>query len=168
MAESLTYTYTSQNEIERILSNSGVQLRIRDLNGTNSSDYWAELIAEATDVVNQWVDGFYDYDDLADNQWVRRHATWIALTLLCRRRANPVPDSILERYEEVLEDLRNVKMGVIQIPRLPTRSDMTPAMSNLRVDDRYYSRKLRVNPSISAGGTSGDQDLDWWWSYDWF
>ena len=45
---------------------------------------------------------------------------------------------------------------------------MTPAMSNIRVDDRYYTRKIRVNPNISTGGTTGEQDLDWWYSHDWF
>jgi hypothetical protein len=166
--EALAYTYTSQDEIENQLSEIGVQLRLRDLTGIDSANYITRLVGEATDVVNQYVMGFYDEDVLANSLWVRAHATWIACVLICRRRGQPVPKSLIEQYNEVIEDLKAVRRGEIQIPRLPTSSNMLPAMSNLRVDDRFYSRKIRVNPSISAGGSSGDQDVDWWWSYDLF
>lgn len=166
--ETLTYVYTSQDEIERQLSEIGAQLRLRDLTGSDSADYVVEMTAEATDIVNQYVLGIYDEEDLANSRWVRSRATWIGCRLVCLRRAQPVPKALIERYQEVLEDLKMVRRGEIQIPRLGTSSNMLPAMSNLRVDDRYYSRKIRVNPSISAGGSGGDQDVDWWWSYDLF
>lgn len=166
--ETLAYVYTSQDEIERLISETGVQSRTRDLAGSDNPNYWIELIAEATDTINQWVGDYYDEADMADSRWVRARASWIALTLLCRRRGNPVPASILDRYEEIMEDLRLVRYGLVQIPRLPTRAGLLPTMSNIRIDDRFYSRKIRVNPSISVGPGGGQQDLDWWWSYDWF
>lgn len=166
--ETLAYTYTSQSEIERLISTAGVNLRISDLTGADKTSYWTELIADATDIINQYVEWFYDAADLADNRWVRSRATWIALTQLCRRRANPVPKAVLDRYQEILDELRSIKSGEMQIPRLATSVDLLPAMSNLRVDDRFLSRKIRVNPTISVGATSGQQDLDWLWTYDWF
>jgi hypothetical protein len=165
--ETLTYTYTSEDEIKRLASVSGVNLRTSDLVGSNTTDYWTELVADATDIVNQYVLGLYEEIDLADNRWVRTRASWIGLTQLCRRRGNPVPDSVLQRYEEIIEELLQVRDGFMQIPRLPTRADIVPVMSNLRVDDRYLSRKLRVNPNISTGQISGQQDIDYFWTYDW-
>lgn len=166
--ETLTYTYTSQAEVQRLISTEGVQLRITDLTGTNATDYWTELIAEATDIVNQYCLGYYEAEEMADNRWVRSRATWIALALLCKRRANPVPGSILDRYEEIIADLNGVLIGKFMIPRLGTRSDMLPSLSNLRVDDRYRTRKLRVNPNISTGVIGSNQDLSFDWTWDWF
>ena len=166
--ETLAYRYTSQDEVERLFSTIGVSLRVADLGGTNRTTYWTEVTEEATDIVNQYVLLYYDADDLANSRWVRYHATWIALVLLCRRRGNQVPQGIMDRYNEIIADLEMVRDGKMQIPRVPTTFNNLPSMSNMRVDDRFYTRKLRVNPNISVGGTDGTQDLDWWWSYDWY
>ncbi len=168
--ETLTYTYTSQAEISRIISSAGTNLRISDLTtvGDNKAEYWVELIAEATDIVNEYVLWFYDAEDLAQNRWVRSRATWIGLVLLCRRRGNEVPKSILQRYMEIMDELRLVLLGRMHIPRLNTSVEMTPSMSNMHVDMTYRSRKLRVIPSISVGNVSGQQDLAYAYSYDWF
>lgn len=165
--ETLTYTYTSRVEVERLISVAGVGMRVSDLTGDNLSTYWEELIADATDTVNQYVLGWYEAEDLANNRWVRTRASWIALMQLCRRRANPVPDAVSTRYEEVIDELDRVLRGSIQVPRLGTRSDMLPSLSNVRVDDRFMSRKIRVNPNISTGSTTSDQALDFWYTYDW-
>jgi hypothetical protein len=165
--ETLSYVYTSENEITRLISQTGVALRVSDLTGTEKTTYWVEVTEEASDFINQYCTN-YDPADMADSRWVRSRATWIALVLLCRRRANPVPDSIIQRYEEILEELRLILAGVLQIPRLDPVSDTLPTMSNQRVDDRFRHRKLRTNPTISVGRTTPDQDLDWLWTYDWF
>lgn len=166
--ETLQYVYTSQDEIERLFSVVGVSLRVTDLGGQNRNTYWTEVCSEATDIINQYCNVFYDADDLANSRWVRSRATWIALVLLCRRKGNSPPAGIMNRYNEIMEELNKVLLGIFQIPRVPTTSNMLPSMSNLRVDDRFYTRKLRVNPNISTGGTDGSQDMDWWWSYDWY
>lgn len=166
--ETLTSVYTSQDEIERLVSSEGVNLRISDLTGQNKIDYFTELIAEATDIINQYALIYYLAEDMADNRWVRARATWIALALLCRRRANPPPATVMDRYEEILADLNAVLIGKIQIPRLGTRTENLPALSNLRVDDRFRTRKLRVNPNISSGSISSQQDLSYEYTYDWF
>ena len=166
--ETLTYTYTSDDEIARLASQEGVNLRISDLTATNLSSYWEELIADATDIINQYCLGKYEDEDLADNRWVRIRASWIGLVQLCRRKMNPVPDAILQRYEEIIAELKAVLAGQLLIPRLATRSEMNPSMSNLRVDDSYRSRKLRVNPNISVGAAGSNQDVDYWFLFDWF
>lgn len=160
--------YTTKEEISRLISQAGLNLRVSDLNGADLEAYWTELIEEATETVNQYCSWTYDRNDLAGSRWVRSRTTWIAVVLLCRRRGNPVPDSFLQRYDEILEELELVRLGLLLIPGLPLTSDLLPAMSNLRTDYRFYSRKIRVNPSISVGRTSGRQDLDWVWTYDWF
>jgi hypothetical protein len=166
--ETLTYTYTSQDEISRLISIAGTNLRISDLTSTMKTEYWVELIAEATDVINQYCIWKYDAADMADNRWVRSRATWIALVLLCRRRGNDVPKSVLARYNEIMEELQKVHDYLLEIPRLNTSSENTPSMSNIHVDPRYTSRKIRVNPNISVGSLSAQQDLSYQYAYDWF
>lgn len=165
--ETLSYVYTSEDEITRLISSTGVSLRVSDLTGAEKTTYWVEVTEEATDIINQYCTN-YEASDLADSRWVRSRATWIGLVLLCRRRANPVPGSVMERYNEIMDELRLILAGILQIPRLAVMYESTPSLSNQRVDDRWRSSKLRTNPNISVGAISGDQNLDMIWTYDWF
>ena len=157
--ETLTYTYTSQAEIERLLSTAGALARVDDdLDGSAESGVWEDVVDEATDEINFHCEHLYEPSDMANNLWVRRRATLIGAYLLSQRRG----DSGLyhERYQKLIEVLELVRDGKRQIPRLPTKDDYTPAMSNLRVDHRFGSRKIRVQRTTSTGGTSGRQNLD--------
>lgn len=165
MPEALQYTYTSQAEIEFAWSSIGVTLRIDDLSGTQLRDFWLDLIAEATDIVNQYCLHYYSESDLNNSRWVRSRCKWIGAYLLSQRRGNPAV--FRERYEEVISDLEKVYNGSISIPRLPTSSDMTPALSNLVVDPTFLHKQLRVHPNISTGGTSARQDLSYRFPFDW-
>ena len=73
----------------------------------------------------------------------------------------------IEKYDETIKLLEEVYKFNRIIPRIPTREDLTPAMSNMHVDDRFRVHKLRVHPTISTGGTYGKQDLSPRFPFEW-
>jgi hypothetical protein len=156
MAEAVPLLYTSQTEIERIWSANAVTLRTDEIGST--TDYWDEVNEEATDIVNLYASIWYEESDMYSNRFVRRLATWIGCYLVSLRRGDP--GQYYAQYERVIDILEKIQKGILQIPRLGTRADITPALSNMRVDDRFSINKVRVQPSVSTGGTSSRQDLD--------
>jgi hypothetical protein len=163
--EVLPYIYTDQDAIERLYSENGVSLSLDDLTGAEQTTFWTEITSEATDVVNQYAELYYAPIDINDSSWVQRRATWIAAYFLSQRRGNPAIFG--DRYDEIIEELKAVYRGELLIPRMPTREDMTPAMSNLIVDDRFRVHKLRVHPTISTGGVSSRQDMSPRFPWEW-
>lgn len=162
MVETITYTYTTADEIKRIFSTAAVELRVDDDEdgyvNTTEDDVYTDIVYDATDVINLYLEQWYDPSDMAENSWIRRQATWIGCYLLSQRRGNP--SQYNKRYEEVIAQLEKIQEGKLQVPRLPHRADFTPALSNYRIDDRNQVQKIRVQPNISTGGTSARQHTD--------
>jgi hypothetical protein len=163
--ETLSQVYTTQAEIERIYSNLASSLQIDDVDIDEVSDFWTELTEDATDIINQYAESYYDPTDMVNSRWVRTRASWVGCYLLSQRRGNP--SLFADRFEIIIDELQRVYRGDLIIPRLPTREDMTPAMSNVVIDDRFRVHKIRVHPTISTGGTSGKQDLSPRFPFEW-
>ncbi len=159
MVESLAYLYTSQTEIERLMSIKSAELYVDDIGLGIADDplIWTDVIEAATDTVNIYAQKYYTESVLANSAWVHRVATWIGAHYLTQRRGNPGAYETL--YDEAIELLERIKSGDLQIPRAELRDVMVPAMSNLRVDDRFVVNKLRVQPSISVGPRTDNQDI---------
>jgi hypothetical protein len=165
-----TVYYTSIAEMESLLSFLGVQLRLDD----NDDDliispetvYLSDAMAEATDVVNQYIGLIYDEEELAYSRWVRRRASWIACHILSRRRGNP--KQFADEYMRCIADFELVRRREIWVPRRKPKHDFAPAMSNLRVDYRrrnyYQGSPIRVDPisSTGQGGPSPFKDWTYW------
>lgn len=159
MPETLAYTYTSQAEIERIMSpNMALDFLDHDQDGADDDDTWQDVINEATDTINMYAEVWYEAADLSNNVLVRRWASWIGAYLMSMNRGDPA--MFIRRYDEVIARLEKILLGTLQIPRVPLRADMTPSMSNFAVDDRFRVNKVRVTPTNSVGGVSPTQDLD--------
>lgn len=165
MVETLTYTYTSEDEILRIYGDTGMQGIIQDLSQNNREEWWTELIADASDIINEYCEVFYEPSAMETSTWVRRRAAWIGAYLLSQRRGNPA--IFQTRFEMILDELAQVRAGVMLIPRLETRSDFTPAMSNMVVQDYFYQSKIRVHTFISTGGNNTRQDPSYYWPFEW-
>lgn len=163
--EVLTHYYTTQAEVERAYSSTGVTLALDDLSGSKLRDFWVDIRSETTDFFNQYCEMYYDPEDLVDSVWVRSRAKWVGAYYVSMRRGNPA--IFRERFEQIERDLLKIYNGSLMIPRLPTREDMTPAMSNLTVDPVFRHKQLRVYPDISTGGTSSRQDIAFRYPQDW-
>ena len=157
--ETLTYTYTTQAEIERLYGKKGVAQLLVDLTGTDIASMWEEIIADSTTLIDSYAAQVYDPSDLSTSRWVRTRATRIGAFRLSQRKGNN--DLFAQRYEEIIEELQKVKELLLMIPNIPMSADMSPAMSNVQVDPRFQIKKIRVQPEISTGGSSNRQDLAW-------
>lgn len=159
MTETLAYEYTSEAEIKRLYGKSGVQLILKDISGSDVGEIWDEVIADATQTIDQYAAQIYNQQDLATSRWVRIRATWIGAFRLSQRTGSN--DLFAQRYEEILEELEKVLELKLMIPNIPLSADMSPMMSNVTIDPRSNSKKIRVQQEISTGGTSDRQDLAW-------
>lgn len=163
--ETLPYTYTSQAEIEAKISASAGLLQVDHnqslaIDASDESTVWSDVVSEATDIVNMYCLELYNDYDLASSLWVHRQATWIGCHLLCLERGNPSPGTFQSQFDRSIAYLDKIHNMTFRIPRLPTRTDNTPSLSNLAVDNWWFINKIRVQPSISTGGQSSKQDLD--------
>ena len=135
MVESLSYTYTSSDEISRRLSPDSKAYYSDD--GVSSSASSPSLntqdaIEEATDTINVYCLAYYSEINLSNNLWVRRTATWLACYFLTSRRAEPSPYQA--QYERAIGLLEKIRDHEMQIPRCPLRADFSPCVSNYVIE----------------------------------
>lgn len=157
--------YVTLDEVQLRFSEAGITLRLDDLPPEKLDDAFEQVAGDVEDVIDQYCQHFYLDDDLKNSPWVRRRASWLFCYFLSMRRGNAA--IFQNRYNEIIDELERVAAGRLLIPGLPYRADMTPALSNLVVDERFYISKIRVQPSISTGGTSGRQALSPVIPYEW-
>lgn len=148
--------YCSDNDVEALLSEEGVNLRLDDnqdgaVNAAELLRLTRQACNYATSKVNDFCAGRYDPADLETSWTVNEWATVIAARWLCSRRGNPVPGSLKERLAEVMDELKQVKSGQYSLQDLAERTSSAPIWSNTRVDVRYRTRRIRVERPISEG-----------------
>lgn len=147
MVESLNYTYTTQVEIQRLMTSAGYTEYTTD--DQVPADVLADAINQATDEVNTYLHRWYAESDLADNRRVRTLATYLAAYHLTQRRGEEA--RYANEVEEARKYLQEVHDGLKQLPRCPQRADLAPCHSNYVIDDRFAKQKVRVQSETSTG-----------------
>lgn len=103
---------------------------------------------------------------------VNRWATALAAKWLAKRMFRSCPEGLVGDAKEALEELRQVRRGMLSVADIPTRNIGVPFMDNMTVDPRYNIIKARFQPQISdATPTLFPQYPDWdsvysisgWW-----
>ena len=150
--------YTSKEEIETLFSIAGVVNRTDDIPREKADQFWASLCETASREIDLYLERFYWPADLATHRLVRYWTTLVACHLLSERRGNPA--QFATRYERILDMLQQIYLGIRQVPGLPLKAELAPAMSNLRIDDRFAVHKIRVVPQISVGRSYPGQQID--------
>lgn len=113
----------------------------------------------------------YNDADLATSWSVNRWATILGGRWLAKRRAQAAPAGIESDYEEAVAELKQVRVGMLSVEDIATRSAGQPFFSNVRRDITYDVAAIRVEPNISEGTpTQYAQYVDWlsvfwgeWW-----
>lgn len=145
-----TTAYCTSDDIANRLSSTGVTLRTDD----TPPDTLGDVITDASTQVDEHCRLLYTPANLAVSDWVNQRATDIAAVLLCERRGNPVPGSLMRKYERALERLEQVRLGTLQIPDVPARLVAAPVMSNVR-EQLNPQPHTRVRKSTSTGQAAG-------------
>lgn len=167
----LTNYYCDPGDIQRRLSVDNTILRIED-SGPGSviaeAGAFEDAIWDATETINLYCFQHYDYGALKNSVWVNRRATDIAVYLLSCRRGNSPSSSMERRYQESLQWLEKVHDGLYELPGVPVRFSSAPAWSNVRIDQRYPTYRIRVERTISVreSPVGYAQSIDWQSEYD--
>jgi hypothetical protein len=89
------------------------------------------------------------YANATERGSVNRWATVLAAKWLCSRRGMSPPGSIAADAKEALEELKQVRTGMLNIEDIGTRSAGFPFITNQTTDISYTWAKARVEPVIS-------------------
>ena len=147
---------TSRDRIVRLYGSLGLNNILDDVVGATEDAVIDQFIVDAEQTIAVRIGRFFTNTSLAQSEWIRSRATWIASYLISKRRGNEHYFESL--YMQALNELDAMATGEIPpIADIPMRSDLTPSMSNLVVDDRFYSAKLRVKPFVSVGSANPER-----------
>lgn len=146
--------FTSREEVSRLYSTIGVDLRLDDMDISAGSNHMNEVVLAATETVSSFTMRYYNNSAIYTSPWIRRRATIIAAYYLSMRRANGT--QFTQEYQRVMEDLE--KFLTDKPPMIPgndgfpapVRTSNIPTVSAYKVDDRNRVRKLRVVKDYST------------------
>lgn len=149
---------TTESKVRIRLSTLGVNLRI-DHDPQPASGIMADVIGRASSEAAGYLSRYPlvardGLPGLGDSGWVSDMVADIAIYHLCRYRANPFPASVKEIYENVIDMLRLVQAGKMNVPDLSNAAG-APAIVNYGVRDDVYPHKRRLpsrsNPVAPTG-----------------
>lgn len=145
VVDSTSFTLTGSQSIGSAFTGVGAWLAT----GSDNS-LVASAVGVGTAKVNRYCQPLYETSDLAQSWSVWNWATIFAAHWVCCRRANPIPNSLMNNYLEALDECKAVKTMEFPIEDIGYRNDIMPLWAALRIDQRYSVKKLRVENSLSS------------------
>lgn len=145
--------YCTQTDIEDVLTELGVTVNT-DAGypfDTADTDLISRIIEKAESQINYYAMPKYAVAELTGNKWVTMAAAIFAACKIMARGAQGVPVQLEKDRDEILQQLQEIRSGLGQIPLAEKHYEDIPAMSNLRIDSRRNTSKVRVEMPISAG-----------------
>lgn len=140
---------TTETKVRIRLSTVGVDKRIDHLPAGALDD----VISQASSDVAMFL-GRYQISTLPSSDVVSNWTADVAVYHLCRIRANPIPTSVKDRFEWVMEQLALVQEGKKPIPDLDN-SGSAPAIVNYSYQPDKNPKKRREEtasyPSVPIG-----------------
>lgn len=151
----LATVYTTQADIERFLSTTGVaDFSDNDQDGAVNTDVVEDCINQATEEIDLYLRERYTQADLSSSELVTRWCTVMAARFLCHRRGNVVPDTLEREWERIADPAVGLMAMIADskrdLPGIELRADLRPTWSNLKVDRRWRRSTIRVTKQNSS------------------
>lgn len=135
-------TYCTIAHVKDILSDNGVLFRsdddedgVLESSGTESTAQSNAIERSATKMNMMLQQTAYTLADLANNEWCKWCNATMAAVALCRRRGNPVPQSLLQEEQEYMRILEYLRAGKIDmIPGTTPSLESTPTVTNFTTE----------------------------------
>jgi len=144
--------YAVQADVEKVLSELGVTLRIDDnANGVGETTNLTYALEEASEQVDFHLLQRYTASDLTASDYVTKATAAIAACLLSRRRANSVPPSLGQSCEKYEKQLKMIMDGDAELPGATLRDDPGITTSGLNVDLTRPDMPVRRSRLRSTG-----------------
>ena len=161
--------YCSRTDIDEILSTFGTDSAATDDDAQSSLDHINSCIARASQRLDFKLNNRYDQGQLFGHRWVTQATAVLASVYLMRRRGNPPPESLLEMQQEVNDDIEEINSYKKSLNGLAERYLRQPTMSNISIDRRYFSTKVRADVQLSTGMLNSQlvryTSIDLWLNY---
>lgn len=138
--------YCTSAEVQLILSSTGVTLRVDD-----DATATADCIEEASADIIGACTPRYTEAGLSASRWVNRRARWLSAYYLCIRRNNPAAKSLKSRYDDVQEELRQIREDGRMVPNASESKESVPVVSGQRVSMGPIPNRVTTEPSRSTG-----------------
>ena len=166
-----TQSYCTIAELKSIIGEPAFK-RLLDDNEDRAVDnleasYATDAIEQAATHMNMLLSMRYSLSVLATSVWCKWCNAYLALSVLERRRGNPVDssiESIAEKYREWLEDIRHSRMN---IPDKPPAFSAMPRVSNYTTE-LIRKQPVRVDVATSEGKTAEGIKRDVAWDFGWY
>lgn len=144
--------YCTLEDMQRLFSSQGVTaFSDHDADGQDDDGVTDDCIDQATEEINYYAMQFYSAASLAASTLINRWCTVLAVVFLCQRRGNPIPDSLASEREAIIAKLIEIRSGIGKLPGVAYKSNLRPSFSNLEIDRRFPSSRVRVNRTNSDG-----------------
>jgi len=159
----MSTAYCTEAEIAKKLSVLGIK-HAADDNFDQESE--SGVVAEGIEWASTEIDFYctaYAAADMATSDWVNQAAIIHAIYWLRTRRGEDPPKGVERLYEACVKKLELIHAGEYQIPGLAFSGNHFPAVTNVRADLRFRTKKTRVERPISSEQTDGhtvNVDLD--------
>jgi phage gp36-like protein len=149
-----TNLYTDRAGVELILGVCGVNLRINDSETTvvsaDEENYLNYLIYTASQEIDMYLSNRYDPSVMLQSWLVRNWCSIIAAYRVAMRRCGSPPVALQWEYEQTMDKLGLIQVGQLEIGGLASLATPGVAMSNLRMDPRAITKRMRVEVPISG------------------
>jgi len=151
----VTTSYCAQADVTFMLSRFGLQALLND--GASAIPVIQGNLATAITWASVRIDYYlrqrYDPTQLAGNNFVRFACATLASVMIMRRK-NAAHDGLQQEYDEVEEQLKSIQEFKYEVPDAYPISEPGPTMSNVRVDQVNFNRKIRASFEASTGDQS--------------
>jgi hypothetical protein len=147
--------YTDRPSIETVLSEAGVRLRL-DFDGdgqvstSEAGTPLGNVIQSASDTVDFYTWSKYDPNILVNSSLIWRWASVMAAFELDRLRNNPTSETLATWADEIQDKLTDIRDRGRILPGIALRMTCAPTHSNVRIDQRYQFRVIRVETRQST------------------
>lgn len=127
--------YCTVDDLKDRMGELGVELRIDDL--PPSDDQVGASIKRASRKIDMYASLRYGAG-LANSAVITDMCADLAIAALCRRRGNPVPESVAEEEAFWLNELEQIRRGLVYLPDAAELRVNGPVLSKQRVVLRPY------------------------------
>lgn len=158
MASDTQILLCTSTDVDYVLSTLGTTLALDDdrsgsIATAPESTYLTDAITFATAEAVSYLAKRYDVNQMANSDAVREAVAVGAAIRVRRHRTDPVPESLQDWYDTVLEWYEKVREGKADLGLIPERSPSRPGVINQRHDLRMPNpSRLQVNQSTNVVG----------------
>lgn len=151
----MTTTYCTRIHVESIISAAGLLALIDDdADGVESaaeSLHVTNAIERAAVKLNMNVGRQYVLSELSANAWMKWANAILAVQFLCKRRGNPLPESVASDVQEINDLANEVGWGRRSLPEQAPSFDHTATVSNFQPEIGRSYAPIRVDQQESTG-----------------